>query len=212
MAEDDWGGDDVPPSRPPRSGPRSGGPRSEDPRSGRPPRRGPSDSMAGPGDRPRSRRGALNLEPPPSDPRRPRSNSRRSEGTLFDDQPYEPRSYESRSGRPSGPPQDEPEMRDPRREPPRDISRDGSDGNDDSYVDYQPLEGPPSDEGATPPAPEADNREPDSDRPAAPSSAIDEPLFPNEPTASRGSTPVDKGYDDYDDYDDELDGDRYDRP
>ena len=105
-------------------------------------------------------------------------------------------------------------MRDPRREPPRDISRDAS---DDSYVDYQPLEGPPSDENAAPQGPETesrtDNREPDRDRPAA----IDEPLFPDEPAASRGgdrtgASASDRGYDDYDDYDDELDGDRYDRP
>ncbi|MGD1851990.1 MAG: Ycf66 family protein [Cyanophyceae cyanobacterium] len=157
-AEDDWGGDDAPPSRPPRSGPRPGRP---------PARRGPAPSEspgAGMGDRPRSRRGSLNLEPPPSESRpgsrsesrRPRgAEGRRSEGTLFDDQPYEPRSRRQGgppSGRPSAPPpesfEERPDMpsmgREPRRAPPRDTS-------DESYVDYQPLDDPTADAGAEPP-------------------------------------------------------------
>ena len=99
-------------------------------------------------------------------------------------------------------------MRDARREPPRDTR----DTSDESYVDYQPLDGPPASEGA--PSSSADKgdqdmRDQDRDRPAA----IDEPLFPDESAASRsGSRASDPGYDDYDDYDDELDGDRYDRP
>lgn len=208
MAEDDWGGDDVPPSRPPRSGPRSG----------RPPSRrapGPSDGAApGMDDRSRSRRGSLNLEPPPSDTRadsrsesrRPRSNGRRSEGTLFDDQPYEPRSR-----RQPGPPADRPSDsfddgaamgREPRREEPRDTS-------DESYVDYQPLDGPPADGGVEPPADQGRDDRDNQDRPAA----IDEPLFPDEagPRASSGrggyDDDLDGGYSDRD-----LDGDRYDRP
>ena len=98
--------------------------------------------------------------------------------------------------------------RDRRRDPQRDP-RDTRDPRDESYVDYQPLDGPPSSSGSS--APSTDPPESkasaakDGDRPAA----IDEPLFPDEPAASRGR---DQGYDDYDDYDDDLDGDRYDRP
>ena len=196
VAEDDWGGDDVPPSRPPRSGSRPG----------RSPRRGPGPGGPNPGDRsrPSSGRRSLNLDPPPSDsrsgPRRP-SNSRRNEGTLFDDQPYEPRS------RRQAPPQDEPGMdRGSRPEPPQ-APRDTS---DESYVDYQPLDGPPSE---TPPP--STPKDTDRDRSSSP---IDEPLFPNEPAVDsrtpRVGTTGDSGadYDDYDDYDDDLDGDRYDRP